>query len=355
MQRWFFLEDRKRPKYRVPKKKERKEEEMAELLFQQWVFSVTAPAIEPREIVFITGSVPELGEWEVEKIVHLEKKEGTFLWSKTVQIPNTRDVLYRYGVGVINTDTNEFIIRKWETNIKPRILRESDLHPIIDEFGKYEKLSSLTRGWLTTQTLVQFKFLNNPLKLKNRLSGRRMNIKVTPVKLSFGNESQGDESSLSADVSCDNDIPYTCFVEVATLDNDQSLCLLQPQEQFGREYRLDDVIIVNMTVSDHKALAYLVDIYSFSNHSSVENSPCHVGYTYVLPNMFKSSEGMVQLPITCNVKHRPLGTIDIEYLIIHPMKENINNFEVSYSKFWSKTWTGLEVGHRGLGASFKTR
>ncbi|XP_075992154.1 glycerophosphocholine phosphodiesterase GPCPD1-like isoform X2 [Anticarsia gemmatalis] len=328
---------------------------MAETLTQQWVFTVAAPGAGPKEKVFITGSIPELGEWDYKKLVVLEHQEGSNLWSKAVTIPNTCDVLYRYGIGIINADNNDIVIRSWETSLKPRILKESVLVPYTDTYGEYDgKPSPVTTGWLTTQTLLQFKFVNNPLKLKTRLSEKPMQIKVTPVKLSFENEAQVDETSLSTD-TMDTETPSWILVEVSTLSNDPSLCLPKPQEQFGREYKPNDVFIVNITVPDAKALAYLIDFYSYSSRASSEDPPCHVGYTYVLPNMFKPSEGVLELPVTCNVKHRPLGTINIEYLLVNSMSENLNTFEVSYAKYWDPNWTGLEVGHRGLGASFKTK
>lgn len=354
MQRWFFLVDPKQPKYRPPKKTVSKQEPMAELLSQQWVFTVTVPDAGPKEKVFITGNIPELGEWDYKKLVLLENEEGTDIWSKTISIPNTCDVFYRYGLALINEETNDVLIRQWETNVEPRVIKESMLHPVTDTYGEFDGKTVLTTGWLTSHTLLQFKFVNNPLKLRSRLSGRPMFIKVTPVKLSFGNEPHIEDSSLSMD-TLDSLTPSSVLVEVSTLDNDTSLCLLKPQEQFGREYRPDDVFIVNITVPDHKALAYLLDFYSYSNHASMASPPCHVGYTYVLPNMFKSSVGVLELPVTCNVKHRPLGTVNIEYLVIHPMSQNLNSFQVSYAKYWDQNWTGLEVGHRGLGASFKTR
>nr|XP_037877395.1 glycerophosphocholine phosphodiesterase GPCPD1-like isoform X4 [Bombyx mori] len=71
--------------------------------------------------------------------------------------------------------------------------------------------------------------------------------------------------------------------------------------------------------------------------------------------MFKPSEGNLELPVTCNVKHRPLGTVNFGYLTVCPIQEKLCNLQVSYAKYWDSSWTGLEVGHRGLGASFKTK
>ncbi|KAM3959061.1 LOW QUALITY PROTEIN: glycerophosphocholine phosphodiesterase GPCPD1 [Aphomia sociella] len=327
--------------------------EVSEVTSQDWMFSVSAPDVALREKVFLTGSTVELGEWDFSKLVPLEHQPGTDSWTKTIRIPNTCDVLYRYAICVSNEDTNDIIVRRWETNIHPRVIKESMLQPVEDVFGEYDGKNKIGTGWLTSQTLIQFKFINNPLKLKSRLNGRLMNIKVTPVKLSFG-ETHVEESSLSTD-TMDVEIPVGVFVEVSTLDNDTSVCFPKVQEQFGSEYKPNDILLVNVLTPNPTEIAYLVDFYSYSSRASTEDPPCHIGYTYVLPNMFKPSEGTLELPVTCNVKHRPLGTVNFEYLIIRPMTEQLCDLQVSYAKHWDPSWTGLEVGHRGLGASFKTK
>ncbi|XP_045764503.1 glycerophosphocholine phosphodiesterase GPCPD1 isoform X1 [Maniola jurtina] len=355
MQRWFFLTDSKKQKIKVPKNMSLKiQSELPEILSQNWEFSVFVPNIGAKEKVVITGSTTELGEWNYRKCVVLDYIEEKDLWMKTVVIPNTCDVFYRYAICLINEENNDIIVRRWETHIHPRVIKENILEPVSDVFGEYDGKHRVSRGWLTIQTLVQLKFMNNPLKLKSRLNGRLMNIKVTPVQLSFGMEPNVEDSSLSTDIT-DVEVPMGVYVEVATLDNDPTICQLQPQEQFGREYKPDGVLLVNVFAPNPKGLAYLIDFYSYSTRASIEDPPCHIGYTYVLPNMFKPSEGSLELPVTCNVKHRPLGTVNFEYLIICPMEDSLCSLDVSYAKHWDPTWTGLEVGHRGLGASFKTK
>lgn len=359
MQRWFFLEDRKKQKKSQEKMTTMKEAKPdAELASQQWLFTVKVPELAAQEKVFITGNTRELGMWDHTNVVLLEQEQDTDKWSKTITIPNTCDVYYRYGICMVIEDSNQIEVNRWETSIKPRIIKETMLHPSTDLFGDVEcnGKQSVTRGWLTARTLLQFKFINNPLKLKSRMAGKNMHIKVTPVKLSFGGEMepQVEESSQSID-NVDAELPSGTSVEVATLDNNTALCTLQPQEQFGREYKPNDILLINVTIPNMKVLAYLIDLFSYSSRAAFDDPPCHIGYTYILPKMFQPSEGSLELPVTCNVKHRPLGTINVHYLIVRPMNANLCNLEVSFSKYWNPAWTGLEVGHRGLGASFKTK
>lgn len=355
MQPWFFLDERStKQRLKIPKRMSVPTPEKQEITTQSWLFSVTVQNISSKEKLFITGSTDELGEWDYKRIVALDHEENKCVWSKSIKISNTSDVFYRYIVCVLNEETNEISINRWENHIKPRVVKTSMLHPVVDSFGDYNGEQKFISGWLTSQNLVQFKFFNNPLKLKNRLSERVVKIKVTPVKLCFGTEVNVEDFSLSTDTA-DSEPPAGVSVEVSTLDNNPVLCSLQPQEQFGREYKPNDTLLVNIYAPNPKNIAYLIDFYTYSQRASDEDPPCHIGYTYVLPNMFRPSEGSLELPVTCNIKHRPLGTINFEYLIIQPMEKNLNSFEVSYAKHWDPAWTGLEVGHRGLGASFKTK
>lgn len=333
---------------------ERKNDKEFEGSTRQWRFTVSVPDIGPREKVFLIGNVPELGEWDYEKQICMENEEGSEIWTANITVPDNCDIEYRYTICLVVENTNSLIIRKWEINIHPRILQGKTIFPVVDKFGDYNGQKKIGTGWLTSQTMIQFKFINNPLKLKSRLTNHLLNIKVTPVKLSFTSDPRLDDSSISTD-TLDIEASAGVSVEVSTLDNDPNLCVLQPQQQFGRTYRPNDIVLINVSMPSLEDLAYLIDFYSYSTRASSEDTPCHIGYTYVLPNMFKPSEGSLQLPVTCNVKHRPLGTINIEYLIVQPMSEKLCDLKVSYAKHWDPSWTGLEVGHRGLGASFKMK
>lgn len=62
--------------------------------------------------------------------------------------------------------------------------------------------------------------------------------------------------------------------------------------------------------------------------------------------------GAVVLPVT-STKQRPLGQLSIEYLVIRPMPNFKCDMSISYARHWKKTRSGLDVGHRGSGSSFK--
>ena len=63
--------------------------------------------------------------------------------------------------------------------------------------------------------------------------------------------------------------------------------------------------------------------------------------------------GKAIVPVT-SVKHRALGQLEIEYVIIKPLTTFNCDMKVSYARHWKNSRHGLDVGHRGLGTSFKS-
>lgn len=93
-----------------------------------------------------------------------------------------------------------------------------------------------------------------------------------------------------------------------------SYSVIEQQQQFGKKYNPDDIIIFNVTVEEPDNVAYLIDLYTYSSRRDPDEPPVHLGYHYVLPNVLRKSDGELELPITCASRHRPLGMMNIEYL-----------------------------------------
>lgn len=51
--------------------------------------------------------------------------------------------------------------------------------PEIDTFGDINGVEKIDRGWLTTETVFQFKFIRNPFILKQKLKNRLLYVKVS--------------------------------------------------------------------------------------------------------------------------------------------------------------------------------
>lgn len=104
--------------------------------------------------------------------------------------------------------TGNVHVRRWETHLFPRQISadhgevakiDSELSPVssavpqktgspststqnivpgIDTFGDIDGLEKIDRGWLTTETVYQFKFIRNPFILKQKLKNRLLYVKV---------------------------------------------------------------------------------------------------------------------------------------------------------------------------------
>lgn len=66
---------------------------------------------------------------------------------------------------------------------------EENSLPEPEQFGYNNGYFKIENGWLTEETVIQFKIFNNPIKLwKNRLQNRKVHIKVrVKIGYSFGN------------------------------------------------------------------------------------------------------------------------------------------------------------------------
>lgn len=105
--------------------------------------------------------------------------------------------------------TERIHVRRWETHLNPRQISadqgevaqiESESSPVstavpkqtsspttssktdvpdIDTFGDINGVEKIDRGWLTTETVFQFKFIRNPFVLRQKLKNRLLYVKVS--------------------------------------------------------------------------------------------------------------------------------------------------------------------------------
>ncbi|KAL7304085.1 hypothetical protein TKK_0003546 [Trichogramma kaykai] len=377
-------------------------------------FRVQVPGLEKNDVVFVVGNVPELGTWNHNQAVQLAKESngpdspirfdnnGTssaadnygnsedgvdafennhfsdeknidegHIFSQKVSLPCDVDVQFRYFIAVVcqpngtKNSPRTLIIRKWETHMHPRQIKknshnsstENDI-PDPHKFGYHDGYCKIERGWLTDETVIQFKLFNDPIKLwKNRLQNKEMCIKMTPVNLVRHNSFELHQStdhideSLSMDTLDYVDEPAFSITEVAVMNDEEAH--FKYQEQFGRNYKENEFLIFNAAVRYPETVAYLVDYYVYSRKNFPDEPPSHIGFSYVLPSALLGSVGQLTVPIT-STKHRPIGQLTIEYVIIKPIPDFPWDMSISYAKHWEQRWSGLDVGHRGLGNSFES-
>ena len=360
MQQWFFLEDPENSRIRNMSgepidKSEITTEDEEFYPRRSWSFRVRVPKLKREEVVCVTGDVPELGDWKVEKCVPLFLEDGgDDVWSGLIQIPSRKRVHYRYCVCVLVEKGKNVLVRHWETDVHPRKIKSEELNSDIcrepDVYGEYNNHVKIDRGWLTNGTMLQLKLFKDPFVFfRNQYKNRNVYVKVTAVNLPQSLSDSTDES-LSADYFDANDDLVHNYTEVAYLNDG---CSLRPQEQFGEIVSHGDMIIYQSYIACLPMTAILLDLYVYSSKRTEGEPPCRAGFAYLLPSTFKQSEGAIVLPLT-STKHRPLGEMRLEYLVIKPLPSVQCDMSVSYVRHWKLSKQGLDVGHRGSGSSFKS-
>ncbi|KAL6264932.1 hypothetical protein P5V15_005028 [Pogonomyrmex californicus] len=371
---------------------------------RDWIFRIQVSNLEKNEVVYVVGNLPELGAWNHnqailmsqehnnrrESPVLLDNSSGDFysddgdnaadgifeedgqIFSQKVALPIDANIEFRYFIAVIcqsngtKNSAKTLIIRRWETHMTPRLISrntpsnfDSDTLPDPDKFGYHNNYSKIERGWLTDETVIQFKLFNNAIKFwKNRLQNKKVHIKMTPVNLVKHNSLElqqfgGDciDDSLSMDTQDIVDQPaFTSITEIAVMNDEEARFTFQ--EQFGRPYNEDEFLIFNVAVRYPETIGYLVDYYVYSSRGFPGEPPNHIGFSYILPCALQPSVGLLTVPIT-STKHRPIGQLTVEYVVIKPIPDHPWDMNISYAKHWEQRWSGLDVGHRGLGTSFK--
>lgn len=130
----------------------------------------------------------------------------TNIWSREISVPDNKDIPYRYLICTIDPMTENVHVRRWETHLVPRLVSAYTQHDHriptngstvpqdasastssvdmvetkndIDTFGDIAGVEKIDRGWLTTETVYQFKFIRNPFVLKQKLKNRLLYVKV---------------------------------------------------------------------------------------------------------------------------------------------------------------------------------
>lgn len=130
------------------------------------------------------------------------------VWSRDVYVPANQVIPYRYLICSVEPITENVHVRRWETHFNPRQIlanpeevtqtesnttlvaenmpkssggspSTSSTTPDIDTFGDINGLEKIDRGWLTTETVYQFKFIRNPFVMRQKLKHRLVYVKVS--------------------------------------------------------------------------------------------------------------------------------------------------------------------------------
>lgn len=167
------------------------------------------------------------------------------IWSRDVQIPVHKDVPYRYLICTVDPITENVHVRRWETHVNPRQISadhdevtqiNSESSPVaeavpqqpsspsktsapeIDTFGDINGVEKIDRGWLTTETVFQFKFIRNPFILKQKLKNRLLYVKVSIVCL-LNFKPTDSISKKNRRITCIKSVKFRLFCDYIITDS----------------------------------------------------------------------------------------------------------------------------------------
>ncbi|XP_063853803.1 glycerophosphocholine phosphodiesterase GPCPD1-like isoform X3 [Scylla paramamosain] len=351
---------------------------------REWVFRVSC-CVDPEETVCVVGNSESLGAWQSQHMVPLTREHpvveegGESVWSTCLQVPLT-GVEYRYCVCIVleprpGLHERTLVIRRWETNLLPRRLRDGvtcPADPQAEKFGSFGGYERVDQGWLVKDSVVQLRLCssalyNDPVMLfKKKYQDKKFSlqnvrlgvdcasvvrVKVTPVELDASTPQEpsvngGIEESTDFDLSNLrlNTKPIWPIMEVAVMKEDA--CEFKTQEQFGVVCNNGDYVVFQCRMLMPESNMFLCDFYVEEG----DEIPKYLGCSYILPSNLKENYGVATLPIT-SPKHAPVGQLTVHYMVVCPMDYG-GDMSVSYARHWKDSWKGLEVGHRGAGNSY---
>ena len=109
------------------------------------------------------------------------------LWTIELALPGDVSIPFRYFIASIDPcSQNEAVhVRQWESHLEPRVIpsgMDLQTNPDYDTFGTVKGVEKIDKGWLTNETILQFKFFSNPFALKERIKNRLLYFKVSKLK-----------------------------------------------------------------------------------------------------------------------------------------------------------------------------
>ncbi|KAH8293147.1 hypothetical protein KR044_006625 [Drosophila immigrans] len=376
MHRWFFANEREEcvpkpdPAANVESEKTQPDGEAKEPVYMDWPFCVIVRRpLQGNEVAAISGNCDELGNWDPKRYVEMQRcatyiEEGheTHKFTLEWRIPRHVDVEYRYLIVAVDAWRHVSMVRFWEVNLEPRIIRTChNLLKSCDYFGRqvvdgYQH--QVNRGWATDETYVQFRIFNAPfvwLKQKPRL----LYVYVQPMfelepalcrlrppqTVRLTTESLGGRLS-ALDTMLNTQLAHT---EVVNLRHSVKLSFQLPS---GARCGCDDMQLFHCSVFDPEQTFYRLDLHTFAHKAGYDEPPYHYGYGFIRPEQLPHSEGSVRVKFNCASTHRPLIELNVKYLIIRATPGIECNLRVSYARYWRQGHPMLDIGHRGTGQTY---
>lgn len=286
-----------------------------------------AKPLESNEHMGLTGDTFELGSWDPLRSVQLTKVTPT-VWNAIVKLSSPGKVQYRYFVYSLDS-LGRIQIKRWEAYVEPRNMRTCNGNCMrMDQFGYIDGQKKIARGWLTNETIVQFKFLNQVFAFDGAKVPEKMYLKV--VSLENENELPNYNETINN-------------VEVVNMKYGQSV--FERQSDLGTLYKVGDIVLIQLSIP----LGQENGKYALVLHSE-EYQP--LGHAPILLSNLQDNDGKLELNVTSPDSDEIIGSAKISYLVVKPLLGIRMNFRTSYAYTWKPKWDKLLVGHRGNGISF---
>lgn len=340
----------------------------------KWTFNVKYTGeICPNEFIVLSGNVTELGSWSLQRCIIMKRKNCTSTtWTCSVELYRKKDIHYRYAIVAIN-ERNYRIVRFWETHMKSRFVSQlqgkEETGESEDVFGYVNNERKVERGWLSDNSLaIQLEFFNAPFQLNKKIDGP-IYIRVNLLKLppATNNETSNTENcakkvektkelkysqQLPPKVKvCEQKGPFN-FCEVVHLKNDNNRFQYQPK--YGMPCDKTDMLIFHITIADDlDNIGFEINLYNYPPKAGLDVPPYHIAYQTIKPSQLVGSLGTLQLTMMCTCTHQPLGTVDLNYLIVRPLITQVFDFDRLGSQYWNILGKQSHIAHRGCGVSYK--
>ncbi|KAH8332218.1 hypothetical protein KR074_010791 [Drosophila pseudoananassae] len=287
--------------------------------------------VAPDEYVAVSGDHPSLGSWHLDKAVPLkEQDKDRTKWYLRIWICATQRFYYRYLIYSRNAQGKR-ILRRWEGQKVARMLQTYEMYrsPGLDIFGEAYPTSvgggfSLERGWLQHEYVIEMKFIwQDHLLIAGLASNTKYRLILTPLNLM-------DDTR----------------IEVARFSYNRSS--FRPQSKHGVRYTQGSIVVFRIYQPLETYNAFRLSIYQGSKDIRLS-----VGEAYMFPEQFKGSRGILQVPILASLQTISIGELTLPYLVVQPMpKVEAGNLRASFHQYWPDNWPTLDVGYRGMGASY---
>lgn len=215
------------------------------------------------ETVLVSGSTPEMGEWQVSRALPLVLEDpATKVWGARVRVPIHKTVEFRYLVGII-LEPNTIIVRRWETVMHPRAICANELtvdrNAVVDIFANYDGEDKVEPGWLTSESIVQLKLFNSPIVFwKKKYQMLPLSYRITPIDIT---QKSAEGAPLCEDSDQQSNVSdFECIkwpvIEIAVMKEGE--CEFKHQNQFGNIYHPEDFVVFQAQVLDPPTIGVFI-------------------------------------------------------------------------------------------------